>query len=102
MAKEDYSKWVPKAQAAQQLGISERTLERFIAKGQVRRHYLHIPLMGRKPMPVCNPKDLEKLKASSVAPAPPIEEDETETGETGESRELALRSNLPPALRDFA
>ena len=37
MAKEDYSRWIPKAQAAQQLGISERTLERFIAKGQVRR-----------------------------------------------------------------
>jgi excisionase family DNA binding protein len=56
----DLSTWIPKAEAAGRLGISERTLDRRCdaGTGPERRER---PRPGLKPEPVYNPDDVERL-----------------------------------------
>jgi hypothetical protein len=56
----DLSTWYTKAQACAKLGnISERTLDRMVARGHVRKRGR--PMAGRKPEPVYSPDDVEKI-----------------------------------------
>ena len=57
----DLSAWPSKAQAAERLGIGERTLDRMIA----RKHCIEMRMRpradGRKPEVVCNPEDVQRV-----------------------------------------
>jgi hypothetical protein len=89
----DFSQWIPKQDAAEQLGYSYRTLERKIIKLKLRTAQRDVP--GRHPITVIHPGDFEKLKRLVIPAAPaPIEEED--------SKELAPRLMLPPAVREFA
>ena len=78
---ENFTDWVTKLEAAEQLGISERTLERLIQKRRFRMADRMVP--GRKPIKVIHPGDFAKLKGETV-PATPNPPEETST-------EIALR-----------
>src|SRR5713101_8121447 len=89
----DFSQWIPKQDAAEQLGYSYRTLERKIIKLKLRTAQRDVP--GRHPITVLHPADFEKLKSQVIpaTPAPRAEED---------GKELAPYPALPPAVREFA
>jgi excisionase family DNA binding protein len=72
----DFSDWLTKLEAVEQLGISERTLERLIQKRRIRMADRMVP--GRKPIKVIHPGDFATLKAETV-PALPHQEEETST-----------------------
>jgi hypothetical protein len=89
----DFSQWIPKQDAAEQLGYSYRTLERKIIKLKLRTVQRDVP--GRHPITVLHPADFEKLK-SQVIPATPVPLEEED------GKELEPRPSLPPAVREFA
>src|SRR5262249_36763970 len=49
-------------------GLTERTLERMVKRGELRRDYRNIP--GRKPLPVFHPEDVEQLTTKTLTPIP--------------------------------
>jgi hypothetical protein len=59
----DLSGWPSKLDAARLLGIGERTLDRQIARTGAPEIRMRPRNNGRKPEPVCNPQDLERLVA---------------------------------------
>jgi hypothetical protein len=63
-----FAGWKTKAEIVEELGISERTLERMLQKNKVRRGQKRIP--GRKPITVISPEDVPRLKAEMVQPEP--------------------------------
>jgi helix-turn-helix protein len=90
---EDFRQWIPKQDAAEQLGYSYRTLERKIIKLKLRTAQRDVP--GRRSITIIHPADFEKLKAQTIPATPaPIEEEN--------GRELEPRPALPPAIREFA
>jgi hypothetical protein len=89
----DFATWIPKQDAAEQLGYSYRTLERKIVKLKLRTAQRDVP--GRRSIVIIHPTDFEKLKAQTIPATPaPIEEED--------SKELAPYQGLPPAVRQFA
>jgi excisionase family DNA binding protein len=82
----DYSSWIPKGEAAEQLGLSERTLERLIQKRKLKLAYRRIP--GRRPIAVLRPEDVEQLRAETIAPLSDAEVQALPAA--GESRALSL------------
>jgi len=68
MATENFAGWRPKMEVAEELKISERTLERLIQRKRIRRAYRRVP--GRKPLAVLNPDDVARLKSETLAPLP--------------------------------
>jgi excisionase family DNA binding protein len=58
--------WITKEEALQRTGMSERTLERRIKGGELRKAYRNVP--GRKPLPVLHPEDVAKYEAKTVTP----------------------------------
>jgi hypothetical protein len=90
---EDFRQWIPKQDAAEQLGYSYRTLERKIIKLKLRTAQRDVP--GRRSITIIHPADFEKLKSQTIPATPaPIEEEN--------GRELEPRPALPPAIREFA
>lgn len=72
----DLTTWLTKAEAAARLQTSTRTIERYISRGEIETRSRKRP--GRKPEPVCNPDDVERLAphahvmpARSLAPLAP-------------------------------
>jgi hypothetical protein len=57
----DLSSWLTKAAACAALGVKERTLERLAKDGKIQKQDL--PADGRRPIPVYNPEDIEKILA---------------------------------------
>jgi excisionase family DNA binding protein len=86
----EYTGWPTKAEAAATLGMSEKTIERLAAHGRIQQAYRRIP--NRRPTPVFNPRDIEKLKGETVAGQPFI----VDVSEEGSERALAK----PPAKRE--
>jgi excisionase family DNA binding protein len=64
MEGENFADWLPKMEVAEELGISERTLERLIQQRRIRRAYRR--MSGRKPLAVLHPGDVAALKAETV------------------------------------
>jgi Helix-turn-helix domain len=65
---EDFSSWIPKVQAAQELNIGIRTLERRIQEQNLRVAHRRIP--NRKPLAVLHPDDFATLQAELMAATP--------------------------------
>jgi len=65
---EDRSTWPSKFDLVKELGLSERTLERKIAAGELRREFRNVP--GRKPISIIHPDDAAKLKAVTLEAVP--------------------------------
>lgn len=89
MKTDRYADWLTKAEAAQLLGISERTLERLVARGEVQQAARRIP--GRKPLVVLHPGDVEKIRQETAQPAFVVPEQETALTPAS-----ANRATLPP------
>ena len=66
----DLSGWPSKLDAARLLGIGERTLDRQIARTGAPEIRMRPRNNGRKPEPVCNPEDLERLVAERKRAVP--------------------------------
>jgi hypothetical protein len=64
----DLHEWQTKAEAAKRLGISERTLDRWITERKIERRYRAIH--GRRPIPVLNPDDVDTLAAQLAHAVP--------------------------------
>jgi transposase-like protein len=64
--KPDLSSWVPQAEAAERLGVSEKTLVRWAQDKKLQRG--DRPREGKKPEPVYHPSDVERLEAERAAP----------------------------------
>lgn len=82
--------WLLKKEAAERLGVSERTLERLIADGKITQSHRRVP--GRRPLAVVNPADIERLEAETVKPI--VVNDSSGSG----SKALATRANVLPML----
>jgi hypothetical protein len=91
---EDFSTWIPKVEAAKQLGIGIRTLERRIQEQNLRVAHRRIP--NRKPLAILHPDDFVTLQTEMIpatpAPAP------TQNGQ----KELAVREVSRSALEIVA
>jgi hypothetical protein len=61
----DLSTWLTKKQAAQRLGLSEKSVERHHQRGKLSMATLKLP--GKVPMRVFKPEDVERLAAELVA-----------------------------------
>jgi hypothetical protein len=85
---ERFAGWKTKAEIVEELGISERTLERMLQRKKITRGQKRIP--GRKPITVIAPQDVEKLRAEMVQPEP---------GQSAQTTVPALRQQTAPALR---
>ena len=79
-------------EVAEELGISERSLERLIQKNRIRRAYRRVP--GRKPLAVLNPEDVASLKADTISPTPTDTLTEPRT-------DVAIRSTTPQTALNF-
>ncbi len=64
MMKVDLAEWKTKGEAAVILECSEKTIERMAGRREIERRERRIP--GRKPLPVFNPEDIERLQAASA------------------------------------
>ena len=72
MEKIDLTEWKTKGEAAVILECSEKTIERMAGRREIERRDRRIA--GRKPLPVFNPQDIERLQAASaVVEAFPVE-----------------------------
>ena len=67
-AEPDLSTWPSKPEAARLLGIGERTLDRRIARSGAPEVRMRPRNNGRKPEPVCNPEDVQRLLAYEKRP----------------------------------
>jgi excisionase family DNA binding protein len=70
------SLWLSKSDAAAQLGVSERTLDR-LCRDDKGPELKYVRLPGRRPKPVYNPTDVERLAAANqramvIAPDSPL------------------------------
>jgi excisionase family DNA binding protein len=63
-----YEEWQTKAEVRSQTGISERTLERKIQAGELRREFRNVP--ERKPIAILHPEDVKKLTDKTLTPIP--------------------------------
>src|SRR4051794_22390329 len=60
--------WPDKHAAAATLGLSLRSVERLISQKKIR--VKHRPILGRKPLTILNPEDIERIKAEVLPPVP--------------------------------
>ena len=64
--------WKTQAEAAAILVCSGKTISRMAAQNKIQRAFRRVP--GRKPMPVFNPTDIERIRAETVEIKPfPVE-----------------------------
>lgn len=56
--------WKSQAEAAEILKCSEKTISRMAAQNKIQRALRRVP--GRKPMPVFNPIDVERIRSETV------------------------------------
>ena len=68
--------WKTQTEAAEILKCSEKTISRMAAQNKIQRALRRVP--GRKPMPVFNPIDVERIRSETVevqpfVPPPPQE-----------------------------
>jgi len=72
---ENFDSWLPKAQFAQELNISEKTVERLVAQGHIRLSYRRVP--GRRSMVILHPDDCAKMRDQSLLPQPILADNTT-------------------------
>lgn len=65
---EDLSGWLTKEEVAARLSASEKTVERYVKKGDLERKTRRVP--GRRPLPVFNPDDVERIEAETIERTP--------------------------------
>jgi len=94
----DLSTWPTKTQAAEQLGISVRALERRIEQHEIEA--LPRKRNGKRPETVCNPRDVDRLKpAAHVMPAAPSEMPGAPSEKSGPSPALQIMAALTAGLQ---
>jgi excisionase family DNA binding protein len=64
----DLDQWLTKAEVTKLTGMSEKTIERRVNEGKIRRDYRLIP--GRKPLPVLHPDDVKTVSQKVLKPTP--------------------------------
>jgi len=69
--------WKTKAEAAEILQCSEKSIERLASQKKVEKRQRRIP--GRRPLPVFNPEDIERIRQETMSPeAFPIPEQQSQ------------------------
>jgi excisionase family DNA binding protein len=63
-----FEEWPTKTEVRLKTGISERTIERKIQAGELRREFRNVP--GRKPLAILDPADVKKLTEKTLTPIP--------------------------------
>jgi excisionase family DNA binding protein len=101
MMKPDYSTWPTKQEAANAIGVSTKTVEKFADDGKLQQFEWKRPEGGPRIM-VYHPRDVERLRKARNPNAPPFilpaDEKTTET-----SRAIAVRPSVPePFLQALA
>jgi excisionase family DNA binding protein len=61
--------WLTKPEAARAVGVSIRSIERLVEKGKVKQRFLKV--VGRRPIAVLRPADVEKAKQETINQIPP-------------------------------
>ena len=84
--------WLTKTEAAAFLRVSEKTIERLATKGDVRRATRK--RVGVRPLPVYDPRDLEKVKDSQT-----VQVEVVAPADAGQSQALVPRVDLPSFLQ---
>lgn len=85
---EDTSTWPSKFDLVKALGLSERTLERKIAAGELRRAFRNVP--GRKPISIIHPDDAAKLKTETLEAIPAEKSEVTRKPSQGDMTPLIM------------
>ena len=67
---ENLDNWLPKMQAVQLLGATERTLERKVRDGVIEKRLRSLPGSRRKSMPVFNPVHVQQYMRNALQPRP--------------------------------
>lgn len=95
---DNFEGWPTKAQLSKETGISERTLDRMVSKGELQQGYRQMP--GRRPIALINPADAQKLRDSAMKPSAFLMQDENPPTLTHSDKSLALvkRSSTTDAL----
>lgn len=88
--------WPTKQDAARNLGLSLRSIERLITEKKIRITHKRVP--GRKALTCCHPDDIAKLKAS-IVPSSPVPAPGKNNGTLPAPKQAA---HLPTALQQFA
>jgi len=74
----NYSDWLTKAETAQRLQCSAKTIERLARAGRIQQKQRTIPGRSR-PLPIYNPQDIERLESELLSPqAFPVDEVEAD------------------------
>ena len=60
--------WKTQTEAATMLECSEKTISRYATQNKIQRALRRVP--GRKPMPVFNPADIERIRGETVEVKP--------------------------------
>ena len=63
---ENFDLWLTKEETRARTGLSERTLERKITAGEIRKNFRNIP--GRKPIVILHPEDVARLEERTLKP----------------------------------
>ena len=69
MKQVNLDQWKTKAEAAEILSVSEKTVERMAERGEIGKAERKIP--GRRPLPVFDPGDIEKVSQQTLKPRSP-------------------------------
>jgi hypothetical protein len=96
---EDLARWIPKPEAARRLGVTERTVDRMIAAGKLRRQWRRIA--GRRDQAVIHPGDVEAIEAATAAPPaspPPAAADAAGAEVIAAALDRLARALKPPPL----
>jgi excisionase family DNA binding protein len=88
-----FADWPTKFDVADTLGLSLRSIERLIKEEKIRVTHRRIP--GRKALTICDPKDIEDIKAT-VLPVMPAPENGTKA-----LAKVPARANLSDVFQLF-
>lgn len=90
MRKEQYAGWPSPTEVADRLGVSLKTIERAVERGEIQKAYRKMP--GRRAAVVLNPDDVDRYSAASVQPeAFMMPADTGEPAPNGHGKALAVR-----------
>lgn len=84
--------WPTKQEVMQQLHMSEKTVERRINEGKIRKQERFIP--GRKPLPILHPQDVKELQRQVLIPMT-LKHEETDIPTVPASR-FDITAAVPP------
>lgn len=91
----DTSNWPTQTQAAAVLGTNERTIRRWIESGRL--HSSSRPAVGRKPLTIVDPEDVERIRLERLPPVVLRDQGEAASNHTAHPDSMAIGPHIPAA-----